>query len=604
MGCPSSAPPDDDDATVAADDDDDTTDTDDDADDDDATPACVEGATTCAGPVFRECRSGAWTNLATCGGPSPLCDPDRGCLACTPETFFCSGDDVMSCVGDGRTVEYITTCAHDTPCVAGACTDLCATAEAQLSYLGCDFLAVSTANVTSTTFNNNFAVVVGNPASSPTPAQVTVRRDGVLIASRTVGVGQTSAIELPMVLELKAAIQSAVVPGGAYEVQSNVPVAAYQFNPLDFELQGADSLSNDASLLLPEHTLTGDYVVSTWPTFGLGGPDINENFTWYDFSPGFFAVAATADDTLVTIGHRGRTSSGTPPAAVTGDTTELTLHRGDVVQVLSFYEPSAFGESYCTDLGWQQAVGVNNSVTYTYCLGTTADLTGTTVAASEPVAVVAGHLCSFVPFDNWACDHLEEMMIPSVAWGTTTVMSAPILPNVPGAVTRANYRIVALNDGTTVEFDPPVTPSLSINAGAFRQFGSDQDFVITASGPIFVTQTLLGQDEIGANIGDPAMGPGIPWTQVRSTYDFLTPDTFTQDWVNVVALEGTVVELDGDDVLDWQPIGTTGFTVARVQLDPGAHHIESSDGSGFGITVYGYAPYTSYLFAGGMNFLR
>jgi len=488
--------------------------------------------------------------------------------------------------------------------VGGSCTDVCGVAEAQLSYLGCDFLAVSTANVVSASFNNNFAVVVGNPESSAVAAEITISRGGAVIASRAVPAGETAAIELPMVLDLKAAIESTIVPGGAYEVHSNVPVAAYQFNPLDFEINGNDSLSNDASLLLPEHVLTGEYMVSHWPTFGLGGPDALGSFTWYDFAPGFFAIAGAVNGTEVTIQHAGRTSSGNPPAALPGDVSQLSLDRGDVVQVLSLYNPSPSTPSYCVDQGWQQTTGDNGGVTYTYCYGSTADLTGTSITATQPVAVFAGHLCSFVPYDNWACDHLEEAMIPTVAWGDSTVMTAPKLPNVPGAVTAAAYRVVALNDGTVITTDPPLAAPLTIDRGQFRQFTTDQDFVLSATGPVYVTQTLLGQDAIGANVGDPAMGSGIPWSQVRNSYDFLAPDTFPQNWVNVAANVDTVVMLDGAPIQGWQDIGTTGFAVARVPVDSGSHHIESMDGTGFGITSYGYARYTSYLAPGGLNLSR
>lgn len=40
---------------------------------------------------------------------------------------------------------------------------------------------------------------------------------------------------------------------------------------------------------------------------------------------------------------------------------------------------------------------------------------------------------------------------------------------------------------------------------------------------------------------------------------------------------------------------------SRVPLGPGAHRAESEGDVGFGITPYGYASYTSYLYPGGMN---
>ena len=100
------------------------------------------------------------------------------------------------------------------------------------------------------------------------------------------------------------------------------------------------------------------------------------------------------------------------------------------------------------------------------------------------------------------------------------------------------------------------------------------------------------------------MGSGIPWNQVRNSYDFLTPPTYTQNYVNVVAPLGQNIELDGSPVTGFVPIAGTGYEVARVSVDPGGHHIESLSGQGFGITTYGYANYTSYLYPGGMNFTR
>ena len=213
------------------------------------------------------------------------------------------------------------------------------------------------------------------------------------------------------------------------------------------------------------------------------------------------------------------------------------------------------------------------------------------------------HMCTFMPFDNFACDHLEEMMFPIETWGTTAVMSAPRHPSGSG-VAETYYRILALNSGTQVTFEPAVAPPTTLNAGEFVQVETDQDFVVTATSDVYVTQTMLGDDALGGSGGDPAMGSGIPWNQVRTSYDFLTPASYTDNYVNVVAPQGTPIELDGSPVTGFTAIGSTGYEVARVNLDAGAHQIQSTNGLAFGITSYGYASYTSYLYPGGMNFSR
>ena len=591
---------DDDDSASSDDDDDATSDDDDDSTD---VPCQPDGVTACNGIEFQECVDGTWDLVETCLAPVPVCHPQLGCLECNPGQLSCDGNDVVECNGEGFGTTFVETCPPEAPCVGGVCLDPCTQAASQYSYLGCDFLAVSTANIVASQFDNNFAVIVGNPSSSPSTADVTVTRNGSMVTTQSVPAGQTAAITLPMVQGLKAATQSVIEPGAAYEIQSSVPVAAYQYNPLDFVLLGQNSFSNDASLLLPEHTLTTQYMISHWPTFGVGQGS-GSSVSWFAFQPGFVAVTATADNTDVTFDFTGETASGTPGQFGPGQSTSVNLNRGDVVQIMTFYESAPSGSTYCSNQGWQQNTGTNNGSIWTYCLGTTTDLTGTLVSATQAVAVFAGHQCSFVPFDNWACDHLEEMMFPTATWGSTSVMTAPRLPGNSNAVARAKYRVVALNGGTQVSFDPQVTGAQTLSAGQVMDFETDQDFVVEATDRIYITQTMLGQDELGTTIGDPAMGSGIPWVQVRNEYDFLTPSTFTENWVNVVANTGAVVLLDGAQIGGWETIASTGYSVARVSLGAGSHNIRSQDGSGFGITTYGYAQYTSYLYPGGLNFLR
>lgn len=67
----------------------------------------------------------------------------------------------------------------------------------------------------------------------------------------------------------------------------------------------------------------------------------------------------------------------------------------------------------------------------------------------------------------------------------------------------------------------------ALDEGEVLQFETDQDFVLTATGPVTVTQTMLGQAYLDTTAGsDPAMGTGIPWTQTRSEYDFFVPSTY------------------------------------------------------------------------------
>src|SRR5690606_10494435 len=79
------------------------------------------------------------------------------------------------------------------------------------------------------------------------------------------------------------------------------------------------------------------------------------------------------------------------------------------------------------------------------------DLTGSVITATGPVMVIGGHTCAFVPFNRFACDHIEETIFPLEAWGSDFIVSmAQPLRSEPNIV-----RIISGADGNTVTFDPP-----------------------------------------------------------------------------------------------------------------------------------------------------
>src|SRR5262249_30604008 len=119
-------------------------------------------------------------------------------------------------------------------------------------------------------------------------------------------------------------------------------------------------------------------------------------------------------------------------------------------------------------------------------------------------------------------------------------------------------------------------------------------------------QYMVGGDYTGLGKGglipgDPSLGIAVPEEQFRTNYDFLTPSTYTANYVNIVTPIGAMLTLDGLLLTAAPtPIGETGFGWIRQQLvRAGPHHITGNQK--FGIMVSGVAPYTSYLFAGGLN---
>jgi hypothetical protein len=138
-----------------------------------------------------------------------------------------------------------------------------------------------------------------------------------------------------------------------------------------------------------------------------------------------------------------------------------------------------------------------------------------------------------------------------------------------------------------------------------------QPFAVHANGRIFVAHYELGEfstlpDDAGVpaiDLGDPSECPAITISQYRSTYTFLAPSSYAQNWIDVVAPAGATVTLDGTTIPagDFQPVGSQPFAVAHEQLPPGQQGHSASGTQPFGLYVYGYGSRTSYMYPGGLD---
>jgi hypothetical protein len=416
--------------------------------------------------------------------------------------------------------------------------------------VGCEFFATVTRNSVPETFH--FAVTLSN--TSADPAMVSIE-GGALSAPMqlTVAPASVSTQVLPWVAALKAG--TALARRAAYRIRSTRPLAAYQFNPLEYRLPSQEiSTTNDASLLLPVGTLTGHYFVAAWPADPIAG---------------LVAVTATTDGTHVTIAPLADTpSAGGAPAFASGVPGTVALDRGDVLQIMS----------------------------------PTGDLTGSEVTADQPIQVIGGHECANVPVAVPACDHLEETIFPVETLGDRYLVVAPAVPMLPDGKVEV-IRIVGTVDGTTLSYDPP-QPQLPTRVAKSQLVETppiSQDFEIRATHRILVAQYMTGQGA-GGGAGDPSLSLAVATQQLRSSYLFHAPPEYQTSYVNVVAPQGAQVLLDDMQISGFTGIGATGYGARRVQLGAsttGDHHISAD--KPFGITVYGYGSYSSYWYPGGLD---
>jgi len=359
----------------------------------------------------------------------------RVCLA--GETQCQDEQVLLVCDESGLDYEHSTNCLEDdetTLCDDGACISQCQFIAKSESYVGCEYWAVDLDNAFLTNgagipldaYFAPFAVAISNPGGTLT-AEITIRSvseelvPGPSNLPNLVAPGEMSVFNLP-----PSSIEGTMHGFEAYQITSTVPIVAYQFNPLDDE----QVYSNDASLLLPTTSLgTRYYGMTRRQTF----EQLKGSMTVVATQPGeteitTFRLPETTDQNPM------RTLAGTDiPPMEGGDEFSITLQQFEVLNI----ETNHLG----------------------------ADLTGTYIESTRPVAVFGGTEASNAPNtdsciylgrppeggevseqDRWVCewdretrcwdttrnepnialcsefitccaDHLEQQMLPIFAWG-------------------------------------------------------------------------------------------------------------------------------------------------------------------------------------------
>jgi len=361
----------------------------------------------------------------------------------------------------------------------------------------------------------------------------------------------------------------------AFHVQSDIPVVAYQFNPLN----NVGVYSNDATLLVPASSLDTEYLVMTRAT------------SLKDL-PGYFAVVAVEDDTTVQF-LPSTTSSGTRPSpgpapAVPGVpagvvyTMDRVMNKYDVLQVLANID--------------------NNN------LNKASDLSGTAVMADKPIMVFGGSAGAEVPAGTKYADHIEDVMFPISAWGKVYAVATAPRGKEPTFV-----RFLAYKNGTEIKMTPKPTEAgsdtLTLRAGQWEEVSSRQDFMVVANESIMVGQFLAGQQQTGLyeDGGDPAFWLVAPVEQYRTNYVFLTPDGFLHNRLVLVAKAGaTDIRVDGrplplDAFTRIADLPDAAYDVFRLELTPGTHLVQSAESIPVGIVAYGYDEAVSYAYTGGLS---
>ena len=448
------------------------------------------------------------------------------------------------------------------------CLSPCEQAAVDRSSVGCIYYAVDT-NPFHQTIPGDYAVVVSNVDPIALANVVVEVNDGAGWA--TVGGGTFTVPPLALetlVLPHRFIAGSAVYAGGAYRITSDLPVIAYQFNPLD----GSSSALSDASLLLPVSAYDSFYIVPAWPF----GPADNSPSSGH---PAHIQIVAHEPTSVRVTSPIATVAGAGVPALLPNVLGSFDLQEGDYLQLTV----QSFMDSFA----------------------------GAYIESDRPVALFSSNDCANVPAVGAAaccCEHLEEQVFGLQTWGTNYVGAQVPVRIAEGAI----WQIMAQDDGTNVGFAPApgvtgLPPSLTLSAREMVQYevrggaGVPGDFIISSDKPIHITQYMVGAryaDSDGGNLGDPSMVQAIPVEQYLTQYVVLVPGTWVNDYLVLVRQAGATVFLDGGPVMTgWTAVGA--YEIARVPVADGVHVLDGSNP--FGVTVVGYDQYDSYAYPGGLN---
>jgi hypothetical protein len=583
---------------------------------------CTAGQNQCFGQIFQTCTAGGdWEETLTCTPPE-LCNVDLGCVQCTPGVNYCVGDDVYGCDANGQQTGVVEMCGMGTQCSNGQCVDPCADAEANRSYIGCEYMAVDLDNATEilgpvilldcafsygagvltstevcwngstaagqcdpdNTCPNGFtcqtqsmcvldaqrspfAIVVSNPNNGT--ATVRIENGAGTMQSVTVAAGAVQEIFPQMIGFPDASVDRSGIQQKAYKVTSDLPIVAYQFNPLD----NVDVFSNDGSLLIPTSTYDTTYYGMSYPTLTRRPQGTN------DYNSYVSVVAHEAVRVRVTPTANVR-ANGSFAAITAGTPTEFDLAAFDVLHLEAEGGPNA---------------GHDGSP----------DLTGTLVEAvngTDTFGVFGGHEAIVIPNNPNDCcaDHVEEMMFPTSTWGVDFALAKS---QSRGMNEPDMLRVIAQADGTQVTFNPSAQGTCpTLNAGEWCEVMISGDTEVSGGDkPILIGHYLLSVIALMNGTGDPAMALAVPSEQFRASYTFLVPSAYAMQYVSIVSPTGNAVLLDGNDVSgQMTQFGSNSFAAGRFTTAPGQHKVDCP-GGGCGIEVYGYDDAVSYLFAGGLD---
>jgi len=531
------------------------------------------------------CQPG--TRLLTDDEPPPSSTPDLAppSLLCEVGRVRCAPNRDATEVCDGKGWQRLAACDPKAGqmCIEGICKSPCELVSR--GNVGCSFYPV---NLWSTSKDGELGIVVSN--TSTLTAEVTLEdASGKKLATKPIppAGGSSTGLEVFRLNHNLNKLDQTEHSKKGFHLSSTAPVAVYQFHPID----AATIHSGSATLLLPEQVMAKSYFVMSY----------TYNAAWDTQPPqgqGFLAVVGLSDGTQVEVTVPVVTMAGPGvPALKAGETLKRTINRLEVLEIAQ--------------------------------LNSNEDISGATIKASAPVAVYGGAGGVTIPTSAVGGNHLGVQMFPLETWGKRYLAAKAKQRN---GSDKDYYRIVASVDNTQLTLSGGAGLPSSIRplkSGEFYEFSTASDFLIEADHPVMAFQYMPAWGDLTGRfdpkefpdgppdgcsqfagtsndvkcLGDANITPLVPVEQYRNDYIFYVPTTYKYQYVNVLAPVGTKLSLDGSPITEVLKPIASGFGRVIVRISTSGNHRITGD-QPFGIIGYGYAAFTSYSYAGGLNLER
>jgi hypothetical protein len=516
------------------------------------------------------------------------------------------GNEIHECGEDGAPLEEaIETCdpSDDLVCFEGECTELnCEVAAEQPSNIGCEFWAVDLDQQDG--FNDPasapWGIVLSNAGATQANVTIEINEAAVgeplqltTVEQVSVPAGALSAHYLPTrELDCGTMPNDYASPGTclssrAFRITSSAPIVAYQFNVFE------NAFSNDASLLLPTNALGQVHRILGWPA----GHPVPIQVLGNIVDRSSITIVGTQADTQVKVRPSWRIR-GNPPidATLPGEEIVVTIGPFDVLNLET--DDGTFNDD-------QQTI---------------ADLSGTLVTSTRPVAVFSGVETTSAPGsvvdipkapgwedgDSCCLDHLEDQIFPAESIGLKYLVTRSPIRSTGSYHEPDVLRFVGIAESATVTTNLPAPfDSFTLEPGEVKTTWTQTDVIVESDVPVMVGQILISQEYVdGPYTGDPALTIFPPVEQYRTEYVILTPSSWSTNWVVLAAEVGASVTIDGVEptgcvVTPAGEVDGVSYESRRCPVGEGVHTLSGE--TAFGVVAYGYGSAGSYAFAGGAD---